>query len=372
MKKTKIGIVGCGMISGAYFNAASRFRNIEVVACTDVFPERATAKAGEFHCRAVGYDELLADKEVEIVLNLTPPQQHSRVAMDSLRAGKHAYSEKPFGVDRADAAAVMELAARQNLRVGCAPDTFMGAGQQTARKLIDDHWIGEVLSGTAIVQGRGPEKWRQAPFFYDYGAGPMLDLGPYYITTLVNMLGPAKSVCAVAAKGSEYRTFGADIGESYRDKYKPFDRYPVNVNTHLAGVVEFVCGAVITVIASFDVWKHGHAPIEIYGSKGSLKVPDPNTFGGEIQLFRPGMSDWQSVPHAFGYAENSRSIGIADMADAISHDRKHRASGELANHVLEIMLAFDKSGAEGKKVMLATSCERPAPMAPDLEDGEIR
>lgn len=162
--------------------------------------------------------------------------------------------------------------------------------------MIDDGWIGKPLCGTAIVMGRGPEKWGQAPFFYDYGAGPMLDLGPYYMTALVNMLGPAKSVTAVTTKGFDYRTFGAEVAEQYQAQYKPYDKYPVNVTTHLTGVVEFVSGAVITVIASFDVYKHGHAPIEIYGTEGSLQVPDPNTFGGPVRLFRPGYEDWKDVP----------------------------------------------------------------------------
>ncbi len=371
MKTTKVGIIGCGMISKTYFNAAKTFRNIEVVACSDIIPERAKAKFEEFGVPNMTNEELLAMPEIEIVLNLTPPQVHSQIAMDTLNAGKHAYSEKPFGVDTDDADKVMALAKKLNLRVGCAPDTFLGGGQQTARKLLDDGWIGKPLSGTAIVQGRGPEKWGQAPFFYDYGAGPMLDLGPYYITSLVNLLGPAKSVTAITTKGFEERTFAGEVAEMYQDKYKPFDNYPVNVTTHLAGVVEFVNGAVISVIASFDVYKHGHAPIEIYGTDGSMQVPDPNTFGGPVKIFRPGYADWQEMPLAYGYTENSRSIGAADMAKALVSGRKHRANGDLANHVLEIMLAFDKSSACGKKIEMKTTCERPAPLPVGLENGDL-
>lgn len=371
MKKTKVGIIGCGMISETYFNAAKTFRNIEVVACSDIIPERALAKFEKHGVKNMTNEELLAMPEIEIVLNLTPPQVHSQIALDTLTAGKHAYSEKPFGVDAEDAAKVIALAAEKGLRVGCAPDTFLGGGQQTARKMIDDGWIGKPLSGTAIVQGRGPEKWGQAPFFYDYGAGPMLDLGPYYVTSLVNMLGPAKSVTAITTKGFEHRTFADEVAEMYQDKYKPFDKYPVNVTTHLAGVIEFECGAVISMIASFDVYKHGHAPIEIYGTEGSLQVPDPNTFDGPVKLFRPGYEDWKDVPLAYGYTENSRSIGAADMALALQSGRKHRASGELANHVLEIMLSFDKSSKLGKRVDLATTCERPTALPLGLEKGEL-
>lgn len=371
MRKIKVGIVGCGMISETYFNASKKFRMLEVVACSDIIPERSKAKFEKHGVPNMTNDELFAIPDIDIVLNLTPPQVHSKIAMDTLNAGKNAYSEKPFGVDFDDAAKVIALAKEKGLRVGCAPDTFLGGGQQTARKMIDDGWIGKPLSGTAIVQGRGPEKWGQAPFFYDYGAGPMLDLGPYYVTSLVNMLGPAKSVTAITTKGYDYRTFGAEVAEQYQDKYKPFDRYPVTVTTHLAGVIEFQCGAVISMIASFDVWKHGHAPIEIYGTDGSLQVPDPNTFGGPVRLFRPGCSDWKDVPLAYNYTENSRSIGATDMGYALQSGRKHRANGELANHVLEIMLSFDKSCKLGKRVDLTTTCERPAPLPLGLEEGEL-
>lgn len=371
MKKTGIGIVGCGMISGAYFKAAQRFRNITVVGCCDTIAGKAEEKAAEFNCRAMSLEELINHPEVEIVLNLTPPREHCKVLTMALNAGKHAYTEKPFGVDAGEVNAVCELAAAKGLRLGCAPDTFLGGGLQTARKLIDDNWIGKVLSGTAIVQGRGPEKWGHAPFFYDKGAGPMLDLGPYYVTALVSILGAAKSVTAVTAKGSEYRTFGDTVAVQYQDKYKPFDRYPVNVDTHQTGIIEFANGAVITMIASFDVFKHKHNPIELYGSEGSLIVPDPNTFGGDVKVFRPGMEDFQIVPKPFIYTENSRSIGIADMAKAIVDGRPHRASCELARHVIEIMFAFERSGIEGRKIAIKSSCERPAPLPLGLSDGEL-
>jgi len=243
----------------------------------------------------------------------------------------------------------------------CALPIF-GGGQQTARKMIDDGWIGKPIAGTAIVMGRGPEKWPQAPFFYDVGAGPMLDLGPYYITALVNMLGPVRSVTAVTCKGSETRVGGADTVPHV---------YPINVTTHLTGVVEFHCGALITVITSFEVYKHGHTPIEIYGSEGSLQVPDPNTFGGPVRVFRNGYDDWKSVPLSHIYSENSRSIGVADMAYAMQSGRKHRANGELANHVLEIMLGFDASSQLGKKVEMTTTSQRPAPLPLGLEHGEL-
>ncbi len=361
-KQTKIGIVGCGMISDVYFQAAQTFNILEVVACSDRLPERAQAKTELYNVPSMTVEELLARPEIEIVLNLTPPKAHLEITLEILKAGKHVYSEKPFGIDSEEAAQVMSLAREKTLRIGCAPDTFLGAGQQTARKMIDDGWIGKPIAGTAIVMVRGPEKLPQASFFYDVGAGPMLDLGPYYITALINMLGPVRSVTAVTCKGSETRVGGPDTVPRV---------YPINVTTHLTGVLEFHCGTLITVITSFEVYKHGHSPIEIYGSEGSLQVPDPNTFGGPLRVFRNGGDDWESVPMSHIYSENSRSIGVADMAYAMQTGRKHRANGKLANHVLEIMLAFDTSSQLGKKVEMTTICERPAPLPLDLEHGEL-
>jgi len=370
-RRVKMGIIGCGMISDTYFAAAKKFNVIEVIACSDIIPERAQAKEAEYGCKAMTNEELLAHPEIEIVLNLTPPQVHSEIAIATLNAGKHAYSEKPFGVDAADAAKVMALAKEKGLRVGCAPDTFLGGGLQTCRKLLDDGWIGKPISATAMVYGRGPEKWGQAPFFYDYGAGPMLDLGPYYVTALVNLFGPAKSVTAMTKKGSEYRTYGAEVGETYKDIYKPYDRYPVLVTTHLTGVIEFQNGVLATVVASFEAYKDTHPRIEVYGDQGTMVCPDPNTFGGPVKIWRAGQSEWVDAPLSHIYTENSRSIGAADMAIALQTGRKHRCSGDLANHVLEIMLAFDKSSKEGRRIDMTTTCERPEALQLGLEPGEV-
>lgn len=362
MKKTKIGIIGCGMISDTYFKAAKTFNILEAVACADVMEQAAKTKGELYNVPVMSPQELLARPEIEIVLNLTPPKAHAQITKQTLLAGKHAYSEKPFGINFDETAELLDIANKKHLRIGSAPDTFLGGGQQTARKMIDDGWIGRPIAGTAIVMGRGPEKWPHAPFFYDTGAGPMLDLGPYYITALVNLLGPAKSVTAVTCKGSDTRVGGPDTVPHV---------YPINVTTHLSGMVEFECGAIITVITSFEVYKHGHSPIEIYGSEGSLQVPDPNTFGGPVRLFRKGCDDWKDVPLSHIYTENSRSIGAADMAYAIASGREHRTNGKLANHVLEVMLAFDISGKLGKKVEMTTKCQRPAPLPLGLEHGEL-
>lgn len=371
MKKTRIGIVGCGMISGAYIGAAKRFRNLEITACADSFPARAEAAAEACGCRVLSYDELLKSPDVDIVLNLTPPRAHCQVMTGALNAGKHVYSEKPFGVDAEEVNSVYALAAARGLRVGCAPDTFLGGGYQTVRKALDENWIGKVINGTAMVQGRGPEKWSHAPFFYDKGAGPMLDLGPYYVTALVSVLGPVRSVTAVTSKGSEFRTLGGEVAEEYAGKYEPYGRYPVNVDTHQTGIMIFESGAVITMIASFDVFTFSGAPIQLNGTEGSLICPDPNTFGGDVKIYRPCMAEPQVLPMPFGYTENSRSIGLSDMAQAITDARPHRASAEMARHVTEVMLAFVESGRAGRRIDIKSTCERPAPLPLGLEDGEI-
>ena len=371
MKRTKVGIIGCGMISDTYFQASQKFPILDVVACSDIIPERSKKKEELYGVKAMTNEDIYNNPEIEIVINLTPPQVHNKIGMESLQAGKNFYSEKPFGVDLAEATQVYELGKKTGLRVGTAPDTFLGAGQQTARKLLDDGWIGTPMTGTAIVMGRGPEKWGQAPFFYDYGAGPMLDLGPYYMTALVNLLGPAKAVTAVTKKFYDFRTLGAEVSETYKDKYKPYDRYPVTIPTHLTGIIEFWNGALITVITSFDVYAHGHSPIEIYGTEGSMKVPDPNTFGGPVQVFRPGYDGWKDVPLSHIYSENSRSIGAAEMAYSMQVGRPHRVNSDLAYHVLEIMLSFQKSSDLGARVELKSKCERPTALPLGLEPGQV-
>ena len=369
----KIGLVGCGNISGIYLkNLTGVFGNAQIYACADLDAEKVKAAAEKYGIpHIMTLDEILACDEIGLVLNLTTPGSHYAISKRALLAGKHVYVEKPLALTYADGKELLALAEERGLYIGCAPDTFLGGGIQTCRKMLDDGWIGKPIAATAMVLGRGPEKWGQAPFFYDYGAGPMLDLGPYYVTALVNFFGPAKSVTAITKKGSEFRTLGAEVGETYKDIYKPFDRYPVTVTTHLTGVIEFQSGVLATVIASFEAYAHNHPPIEIYGDEGTLLVPDPNTFGGPVKVFRHGENKWIEAPLSHIYTENSRSIGAADMAIALQTGRKHRCNGDLANHVLEIMLAFDKSSKLGKKVDLKTTCERPEPLQLGLEHGEV-
>jgi predicted dehydrogenase len=366
--KTKIGVIGCGQISDAYFKAAKTFDNIEVTACADINMAAAQSKAEEYAIKALSVDELLADPEIEIVVNLTVPKVHAELAIKTLEAGKHAYAEKPLAISTAEAKKVLELAKAKGLRVGCAPDTFLGGGQQTARKLIDDGWIGKPLSGIAVFMGCGPERYyHKAPaFFYEAGGGPLFDLGVYSITALVNLLGPAKGVSAIVSKGFEYRVTGPQ-------GIKPYEKLPVEVPTHYSGTIEFRNGALISLLSSFDVWAHQLPPLAIYGSHGSLEVPNPNTFGGPIRLAVGDKQavEWTECPVTHQYTDNMRGIGAADMAKAISTGRKHRASGELAFHVLEIMEAFEKSSAARKYIELESSCEQPAAMPIGLRLGDL-
>jgi predicted dehydrogenase len=367
IKKNKtigVGIIGCGNISQAYFKGARAFEVLEVVACADINMDVARAKAAENGCQAQTVKALLANKNVDLVINLTVPAVHAAVSLAALQAGKHVHSEKPLAINLEDGQAILDLARKKGLLVGCAPDTFLGAGLQTCRKIIDDGWIGRVVSGTTFLMSRGPESWHPNPFFfYQKGAGPMFDMGPYYLTALVHLLGPVKRVCAITSRAFEQRIatckehFGAPI--------------PVEVPTHYAGVLEFHSGATITATISFDVHKHGHSPIELYGTEGSLRVPDPNTFGGPVEIFTHAHADWQKQALSHPYADNMRGIGAADLAQALLGKRKHRASGDLAYHVLEVMHAFEKSSDTHKHVAIHSKPEQPTALPLGLISGYL-
>ena len=365
MKKAKVGVVGCGNISGIYFKAGQVFESIQIVACADLVRSKAEAKAQEFGIPKVcTTQELLADPEIDIVLNLTIPKAHADVALAALKAGKHVHSEKPLAVNRKDGAKVLALARQKKLRVGCAPDTFFGGGIQTCRKLIDDGWIGEPIGATAFMTCHGHESWHPDPeFYYAIGGGPMLDMGPYYLTALVTLMGPVKRVT-----GMTRVTFPERVITS-QPKYGK--RVKVEVPTHVAGLLEFGNGAIGTIITTFDVWAAELPRIEIYGTEGTLSVPDPNGFGGPVRIRRPGAQGWTEMPLTHGYAENSRGIGVADMAYAIRSGRKHRASGELAFHVLDIMQAIHEAQTAGRHITLTSTCAQPAALPLGLRHGTL-
>jgi predicted dehydrogenase len=368
MSKTVIGIVGCGNISDAYFRGAARSNLIRVKACADLRAEAAQAKAALHGVSAMPVQTLLADPEISIVVNLTVPMTHAAVSQQILSAGKHAYSEKPLAANFADGAGLMELARARNLRVGCAPDTFLGASHQACRRLIDAGTIGTPVGGSAVVMSHGMESWHPNPeFFFKPGGGPILDVGPYYITQLVNLLGPVRRAAGLGTIGNATRTVTSE----------PLKGSTINVEvlTTVNGVLEFANGANVSLSASWDVWKHNRAsPIEIYGTEGSLLGVDPNFFGNIPRVCKPN-GDWQDVPidaHPFGIANRElrngsmqadyRIVGLVDMAMAIRHNRPHRASGDLALHVLEVLEALEASSRSGQFISIRSPCERPEPV----------
>jgi predicted dehydrogenase len=358
MSAAKIGIVGCGNISAAYLKAARQFRAIEVAACADLDLERAKAKAAEFDVpRGCTTDELLADPEVDIVVNLTTPDAHADVSLAALAAGKHAYNEKPLAVLKGDGRRLLETARAHGLRLGGAPDTFLGAGLQTCRVLLDRGVIGEPVAAAGFMMCHGHESWHPAPeFYYRPGGGPMFDMGPYYLTALVALLGPVRRVAGAARISFPERTLTSEA--------RAGETIPVEVPTHVAGLLEFASGPIATLTTSFDVWAAELPRIEIYGSEGTLSAPDPNSFGGPVRIHRAGADAWEEVSLNPGYAEPVRGIGVADLAEALAEGRPHRAGGDLAFHVLELMHGFHEAAESGRSVDVESTVERPAPLPP--------
>lgn len=356
IQPVKIGIIGCGNISGIYFKAGKTFQILDIAACADLDLSRAKAKAEEHGVpKACTVEELLADPEIRIVVNLTIPNAHYSVCKAALEAGKHVHVEKPLSITREEGKELLDIAKAKNLRVGAAPDTFLGGGIQTCRKLIDDGEIGEPIGAAAFMLCHGHESWHPDPeFYYKVGGGPMFDMGPYYLTALISLMGPLKSVM-----GSTRITFPE---RTITSQPKHGTVVKVDVPTHVTGLMNFASGAIGTITTSFDVWASQLPNIEIYGTEGSMSVPDPNGFGGPVKVRRQGESAWREVPLTHGYAENSRGIGVADMAYAIQSGRPHRASGALAYHVLETMHGFHDSSEEAKLYVMQSTVERPAPL----------
>ncbi|HLV84798.1 MAG TPA: Gfo/Idh/MocA family oxidoreductase [Devosia sp.] len=364
MHKIGIGIVGLGNISAAYLKAAQNFPVLDIRAVADLNPEAAKARAAEFGLRDVAIDDIFIDPSVDIILNLTIPRAHVEVGLRAVDAGKHVYSEKPLGVTFPEGKRLVEAASAKGVRVGSAPDTFLGGSHQTARHAVDSGVLGQIVGGTAYFMCPGHERWHPNPaFYYDQGGGPMLDMGPYYITDLVNLLGPVKQVLGVATMLRSSRTITA--------KERAGEIIPVHVPTHVAGTLVFASGAVVQMSMSFDVAGHKHLPLEIYGTDGSLNVPDPNHFGGQVELLEKG-GEWTNVPTDHPYWDgNFRSIGLADMAAALVSGRAHRCNGQLALHVLEVMEAFGTSQETGAAVTMTTTVDRPEPLSTSLSNGQL-
>jgi predicted dehydrogenase len=359
---TKIGIIGCGNISGIYLKAPQTFPILDLIACADLEMSRAQAKADEFGLQALSVDALLAHPDIEIVINLTIPAAHAAVAEAAIAHGKSVYSEKPLALHTDAGRELLDHAAQADVRIGGAPDTFLGAGLQTCRKLIDDGWIGEPVAATAFMISHGHEHWHPSPeFYYQQGGGPMFDMGPYYLTALVALLGPVARVTGATRTTFPTRTITSQpkYGQSVQ----------VEVPTHVVGVLNFAAGPIATVVTTFDVWSAELPRLEIYGTRGTLSLPDPNTFGGPVRLRLAGSSEWQEVPMPFHYATNSRGIGVADMAHALRSGRAHRANGDLAFHVLEIMEAIGRASDDSRHLQLQSTVARPAPLPVGLMPG---
>ncbi len=352
----RVGVVGCGSISNVYLRVAQQFDEIEVFAVADVISDLARERAQQFGVpHVLSTEELLNHPEVEIVLNLTPPKAHAPLNKAALLAGKHVYCEKPFGVNRAEAQEVLQIAAQRGLYIGCAPDTVLGAGIQTCLKLIQDGAIGEPVGAGAFMLCPGHESWHPNPeFYYEIGGGPMLDMGPYYLTALVTLLGTVRRVAGVSRITRPTRTITSEA------KYGKVIQ--VETPTHITGAMEFANGAIATVIMSFDVHAHRLPCIELYGTEGTLGVPDPNGFGGPVLLREAGKREWREMPLTHPYAEQYRSLGLAEMIQAIQQGRPNRLNGDLAYHVLDAMLAFNDSSESGRHIVLESSCTPPALM----------
>lgn len=354
MKKVKVGIIGCGNISDIYLkNCTQVFDELEVVAVADLISERCIQKAEQYNIpKAYSTQELLDDPEIEIVINLTTPNAHTEVCLAALEAGKSVYVEKPLAIAREDGKKIVETANKKGLLVGGAPDTFLGGGIQTCRKIIDDGWIGQPVAATAFMVNHGHESWHPDPeFYYKVGGGPMFDMGPYYLTALISLMGPVKRVT-----GSTSITFPERTITS-QPKYGT--KINVDVPTHVAGIMDFESGAIGTILTSFDVWDSQLPRIEIYGSHGSMIVPDPNTFGGPVLVKGAKDEQWTEMPLSHGYAEDSRGLGVADMARALRKGGSHRANGDMTYHVLDIMHAFHEASDEGRHIELESTCEKP-------------
>ena len=360
-----IGIIGAGNISSQYLKAMQLFPVLDIVGIADMKPAVAERKAAEFGVKAVAVDRLLADPRVDIIVNLTIPRAHVAVGLEAIAHGKHVYGEKPLGVSFAEGKKLIAAADKAGLRVGSAPDTFLGGGHQQARAVIDSGRLGTVVGGTAFFACPGHEYWHPDPaFYYDVGGGPVLDMGPYYITDLINLLGPVKAVQAMSAMPYKKRPI--------RSEPKKGQMMPVRVATHVAGTLQFASGALVQLMLSFDVPKHAHTPIELYGTEAAMLVPDPNMFGGEVKLAKPRAEVWETVATTLPYADaNYRSLGLADMAHAILDNRPHRASGALALHALEVMEALDSASKSGEVVRIRTKTERPDPIKTSLRRGKI-
>ncbi len=372
-----VGIIGCGNISTTYFELVPLFRDIEIRACADVVDAAAEARAVEYGVRAESVAALLAEDDIDIIVNLTIPDAHANVTRSALTAGKHVYSEKPLALTLEDGLSLRDLAAGKGLALCSAPDTFLGGAHQQARAEIDAGRIGRIVAGTAHVMGKGMEHWHPNPdFFFLPGAGPMLDIGPYYVTNLINLAGPVKRVAALTSKARETRLITSEP--------RAGEEIPVKTPTNIHSLLEFENGATITLSTSWDVYAHRHANMELYGTEGAMFVPDPNFFGGVVEVAGPDgeIAALEATDHPFGRFNqeekngspraNYRAAGLADMADAIASGRMPRCGIDVALHAVEVMTAVLRSGETGAFVEIQSTCARPAALSPEAASALLK
>jgi len=366
----KVGLVGCGHIAETYFRSQKYFNNIEIISCADINAEASKKCAQEYNIEAQEVDDLLIDKKINIVLNLTTPQAHYEIIKKTLLAGKHSYCEKPLSTNYDHGAELLQLANDNNLYIGNAPDTFLGGGAQLARQLIDQNKIGDIKLGAINFAFPGVQSFHPEPeSWFKKGGGPVIDMGPYYFTALVNLLGPAKSVRATATKVYDYRTIVTGPKKGHK--------FEVEIPTSITGSIEFKNSAVIQFFLSFDVINHQRNHIELYGTKGSMIVPDPNMFGGSVFSSYSESGEWKEYSSSnmligkmniFNKSvrsneqpevANYRGVGLSEMIDAIENKRTNRCNGELSLHVLDIIDSTINAAINGAEQNLRTNCERP-------------
>ena len=349
----RVGVVGAGKISSQYSETLSRLPSLAVTAVADLDPARAGALAARHDgARALPLADLYAADEVDLVLNLTTPAEHAAVALAGIAAGKHVYGEKPLAATSADGRAIADAAAVAGVRAACAPDTVLGTGVQTARAALDDGAIGAPHAATAFMTTPGHERWHPDPeFYYRPGGGPLLDMGPYYLTALVHLLGPVRRVVGMSSRPSAQRVIG--------DGPRAGTAFDVQIDTHVTGVLEHHGGALTTMVMSFDTWATHLPSIEVYGAHGTLSVPDPNYFDGDVRLSTQADGGWSVLPPSAGYAGAGRGVGLLDLSEALARDRPHRAAVDVALHVLDVMESMQAGAATGTAVTVATTCTRP-------------
>jgi predicted dehydrogenase len=364
LKPVKTAVIGCGNISDIYFKNTAGWKILDVIACSSLNMKSAEIQKAKYNIPYVlQVADIMADPEIELVLNLTVPEAHGEIALAALQAGKHVYNEKPLAIRKEAAQDILREARSRGLYAGCAPDTFLGGGLQTCRKLIDQGAIGQAVTVKAHFMARGPEFWHPNPeFLFKAGAGPLFDMGPYYLTALISFFGQVERVTGIAKKTYPERTIGS--------RPKMGMKIKVETPTNIAALLEFANGALATLVTTFDIGEGYRSALEICGSEGTIKAPDPNTFGGPVWLRKSGTKDWTQIPLQSGFTENSRGIGVADMAYAIRTGRPHRANAETAFHVLEVMQAVLESSAAEKHIKINSTCGRPAPL-PDIAPDEL-